>query len=450
MDRSFPLGRRRRDTSRRAPRVAVISALTLAFASGLVGSAVDTAAADRERELDRHKSSITRGIDRQQTDLRRATRRVDSASGALESSRVQLGEARRGLTSTLGQLAAARQVDVEARSRLAAVDQRLDIAEGDLAQARSLVSDTQEGLERFVVESMSSSNPSLISVDALAAGDDGLGFPEVLSFAESVASAQTSSIDDLEAAQVMMRLREERVEQLRRLAARERARAAEHLTRTTGLVAEARDRRQQVQALVLERRDSRRNAASARQRDRRALKSMRAERERVSALLSKVRMRQALQPPTTSSSGSAGSSRSTSSSGSTGNGVLSSPVPGAYVSSPFGMRLHPIFKVMKLHDGTDFGAGCGTPVRAAASGRVVSQSYNTGFGNQVVIAHGTVNGTSVATSYNHLSSFSTSWGQQVARGDIIGSVGNTGFSTGCHLHFMVYANGSPVDPAGWL
>lgn len=447
MDRYFPLGRRRVGTSRRARRAAVISALTLALASGLLGSVVDTAAANRERDLDRDKSSITRGIDRQQTDLRRATRRVVSASGALQSSRVQLADARRGLTSTIGQLAAARQVDVEARSRLAAVDQRLEIAAGDLAQARSLVSATQEGLERFAVQSMSSSNPSLISVDALAAGDDGLGFPEVLSSAESVASAQTSSIDDLEAAQVMMRLREERVEQLRRRAARERARAAEHLTRTTGLVAEARDRRQQVQALMLERRDSRRSAASARQRDRQALKSMRAERERVSALLSKVRMRQALQPPTTSSSGSSGS---TSSSGSTGSGVLSSPVPGAYVSSPFGMRLHPIFKVMKLHDGTDFGAGCGTPVRAAASGRVVSQSYNTGFGNQVVIAHGTVDGAAVATSYNHLSSFSTSWGQQVARGDIIGSVGNTGFSTGCHLHFMVYANGSPVDPAGWL
>ncbi len=445
MDRSFPIGRQRRTVSRRGPRAAVTAVVMLALAGGLF----TPAAADRERQLDRNKSSITRGIDRQQATVERASQRLQRASGALQSSQLRLADARSGLTSTLGRLAAARQLDVEARNRLAAVEQRLETAEGDLKDARRLVSETRTGLERFAVQSMASSSPGLIGVEALAGGDSALGFPEMMSSAESVVSAQTASIDDMDAAQVMMRLREERVEELRAEVARERERAADQLTRTAGLVADARDRRPQVQALVLERRASRRDAAAARQRDRRILKSMRQERARVSALLSKVRMRNAVSAPAHGSSSEAVGTGG-GSGGWSGGGVLASPVPGAYVTSPYGMRLHPIFKVMKLHDGTDFGAGCGTPVRAAANGKVVSQSYSTGFGNQVVIAHGTVSGTPLASSYNHMTRYITSWGQRVSRGDVIGYVGSTGFSTGCHLHFMVYSSGTPVDPAGWL
>jgi murein DD-endopeptidase MepM/ murein hydrolase activator NlpD len=114
------------------------------------------------------------------------------------------------------------------------------------------------------------------------------------------------------------------------------------------------------------------------------------------------------------------------------------------------MRLHPILNVYKLHDGTDFGVGCGTPVLAAAAGEVVSAYGSEGYGNQLVLNHGTVNGQGLATSYSHLTSFSASPGDSVQQGDIIGYSGNTGYSTGCHLHFMVYENGTPVNPMGWI
>ena len=71
-------------------------------------------------------------------------------------------------------------------------------------------------------------------------------------------------------------------------------------------------------------------------------------------------------------------------------------------------------------------------------------------GNQTVIEHGNIDGVYMATSYNHQTSFAVSAGGLVDRGEVIGYVGTTGYSTGCHLHFIVYANGSTTDPMNYL
>lgn len=104
----------------------------------------------------------------------------------------------------------------------------------------------------------------------------------------------------------------------------------------------------------------------------------------------------------------------------------------------------------KLHDGTDFGAGCGTPIYASAGGTVSWATYRGGYGNQVLLNHGWLNGAPMATSYSHMSRFAVSSGQRVSRGQLIGYVGTTGYSTGCHLHWMVYVNGSTRNPVSYL
>lgn len=130
-------------------------------------------------------------------------------------------------------------------------------------------------------------------------------------------------------------------------------------------------------------------------------------------------------------------------------GTFSRPAPGP-ISSPFGMRFHPVRGIYKLHDGTDFAAACGTPVQAAATGRVVESGYSAAWGNRVVVDHGVVAGARVRTTYNHLSAPGAAVGSVVARGQVLGIVGTTGFSTGCHLHFGMERNGSLVDPMGYL
>lgn len=116
------------------------------------------------------------------------------------------------------------------------------------------------------------------------------------------------------------------------------------------------------------------------------------------------------------------------------------------ISSRFGRRLHPIFHTWRMHTGVDIGAGYGAPVRAAAAGQVVVAGEISGYGNAIVVDHG--NG--LATLYGHLSRFGVHQGQRVGAGDTIGAVGNTGNSTGPHLHFEVRVNGTPVDPLPYL
>jgi murein DD-endopeptidase MepM/ murein hydrolase activator NlpD len=124
----------------------------------------------------------------------------------------------------------------------------------------------------------------------------------------------------------------------------------------------------------------------------------------------------------------------------------------ASVSSEFGMRFHPILGYRRLHAGIDFGAGCGTPVHAAASGDVIlarPESQTGGYGNQLVIDHGLHRGVGLTTTYNHLTRFAVTGGH-VARGQVVAYSGTTGTSTGCHLHFETRQDGNPVNPRRWL
>ncbi len=115
------------------------------------------------------------------------------------------------------------------------------------------------------------------------------------------------------------------------------------------------------------------------------------------------------------------------------------PVSGP-ITSPFGMRWG------TLHPGIDIGVPSGTPVHAAAAGKVVWCGWMSGYGNLVMIDHGG----GYATVYGHNTSVSVSCGQEVAQGQVIASSGCTGFCTGPHVHFEVRVNGNPVDPLGYL
>ncbi|RHA39526.1 peptidoglycan DD-metalloendopeptidase family protein [Cellulomonas rhizosphaerae] len=117
-----------------------------------------------------------------------------------------------------------------------------------------------------------------------------------------------------------------------------------------------------------------------------------------------------------------------------------------HVTSEYGMRFHPILHYTRLHAGIDLRTYCNTKVYAGRDGIVMWSKFRFGFGNQVMIDSGTVNGNSLAESYNHLTRGVVSSGQYVERGQLIGYSGNTGTSAACHLHFEVYVNGHTVNP----
>ena len=124
-------------------------------------------------------------------------------------------------------------------------------------------------------------------------------------------------------------------------------------------------------------------------------------------------------------------------------GALLWPVSGR-ISSPYGWRVHPIFRTREFHTGIDIAAPWGTPIEAAAAGVVIFTGWMRGYGMLVIIDHG--NG--LSTTYSHLSSYSVYVGEQVTRGQVIAKIGSTGWSTGPHLFFEVRQNGEPVDPLG--
>ncbi len=125
------------------------------------------------------------------------------------------------------------------------------------------------------------------------------------------------------------------------------------------------------------------------------------------------------------------------------------PLHGRF-SSPFGWRTHPIFKTKTFHSGQDIAAPMGTPIKASNSGKVIYSGWYGGYGKVVIIDHGNFNGQPLTTLYAHMSSQKVSVGQKVTKGQVIGLVGSTGYSTGPHCHFEVRVNGKPVNPLAYV
>ncbi len=128
-------------------------------------------------------------------------------------------------------------------------------------------------------------------------------------------------------------------------------------------------------------------------------------------------------------------------------GKMAWPVSGYNrITSYYGYRIHPIFKVKKLHTGIDIGAPTGAAILAASDGTVIFADSLGGYGKAMMVDHGG----GIVTLYAHNSSFVASVGKKVKRGDVIAKAGSTGNSTGPHLHFEVRKNGAYVDPLPWL
>ena len=116
-----------------------------------------------------------------------------------------------------------------------------------------------------------------------------------------------------------------------------------------------------------------------------------------------------------------------------------------HTAAGFGMRMHPIYRTKRFHEGMDFAAPAGTPVMATGDGEVAETEIRGAQGLKVVIDHGY----GYKTVYAHLEKFNVKKGQKVVRGQVIGQVGNSGMSTAPHLHYEVHKNGKPVNPINY-
>ena len=407
--------------------VVVLALLAAAFASPV--------SADDKDDLQKQKRGVSGEISGAKKAFDESSKKFAGAVAALKKAQSQLDSAEAHLGSTRGELATAEARDAQMQAELAKSEAELDAAKARLAKGKKELATSEIRVQQFTVESLQEGDRGLQAFGDLLRGEDPTTFSQRMSLSESVSDAQLATMQRLAASKVILQLNREKVQQLRDEVAAAREAAAANLERKQQLEADAEDQAQEVDRLVDARATARNSAAAIKRDDEKRLKELENERARLNARLA------ALAAKDRKSGGK--------SAGGDSGGTLSRPVSGP-ITSPYGMRRHPITHVYKLHDGTDFSAGCGTPIKAAAAGTIIEQYYNGGYGNRVILNNGIKRGQSVVTTYNHLTRFAKSRGAHVSRGEVIGYVGSTGYSTGCHLHFMVIANGKTTNPMGWL
>jgi murein DD-endopeptidase MepM/ murein hydrolase activator NlpD len=421
--RHFPRATRRAQTRRRA--------LTALASIGLVvGVAGVPAAAD---ELDDERVKVEEKLEDKHDHVHAANAELDAATDAWLAAREEHAAAQSHLAQTQGELAAAQALDEQMQRRLDVAVARLDRAQAALDAGRADMGVQEDRVKQMVVATYEQGDPALMGLSMVFTTQDPSQLAGTMNASSDVVNVESAILDQLEAAEVLLQVREDELRSAKADVAKRRKAAADNLARKQALEVAAREAEARVAQMVTLRAEARATAVKAKNADLAALAKLQAERDRIAALIAA----QAMQ----------GSGSYVGPDG--GNGFLSMPVEGS-VTSPYGWRTHPIWGHRSLHDGIDFGAACGTPIRAAAPGKVLSTYYQSAWGNRVIVDHGVKHGVSVATISNHLSGYAVSAGDRVKRGDVIGYVGSTGWSTGCHLHWTVLQAGEAVDPMTWL
>jgi murein DD-endopeptidase MepM/ murein hydrolase activator NlpD len=335
------------------------------------------------------------------TSIQSFSNRIDSLQGEIQATQDRLDRAQSSLDRQKNEL-------LEVRDRLEVARDRLARLRSELATARRL-------LAARLVEIYKSDTPDALTVVLEADGFDDL--LERTEFLERI------SDQDREITDRVRGLRDQAQDQaveLAKLEEREQL-AAERILRERDQIASAQNQ------LV----SSRDQLAGARADKRGALASVRAQKEDAMEDLASLEAEQARV---------AGALQGAPGPIKQGSGQLIWPVNGP-VTGVFG-EVRP----GHLHSGVDIAVPEGTPIRAADSGRVALMGWVGGYGNYTCVQHTAT----MSTCYGHQSSFATSNGASVTQGQVIGYSGNTGNSTGPHLHFEVRINGSPVDPMGYL
>ena len=393
-----------------------------------------------------------------------AAQKAADAKAALQESSAVLVAASAKLQDSEANLAGAQAVLAVAQQALVTAQRKDSETAGSLAQTEillkasdKLVQQNQDALDKAQVEvgqmarEQYQQNSTLIGIVTVVTPATTGSMNDKLQWATTMFETSATAITRLEDTQAQLADAKNARAVLEARADIARRDAAAQLGASQTAQQTASDAAAKVQAAVDANNAAKAAAAAAVAQDQADAAAQQAEVDSVNARIAQrlADEKAALAAAQAAAANKSGSGGSTSSAPASSSGLIR-PIPGAPITSPYGMRLHPILHVWKLHDGTDFGAGCGTPVHAAASGTVTEEYYNGGYGNRLFIDHGIINARALTTSYNHLSGYAVGVGQHVTQGQVIAYVGTTGYSTGCHLHFMLWVNGTMVNPANYL
>jgi murein DD-endopeptidase MepM/ murein hydrolase activator NlpD len=403
---------------------------TAVLALALAATAIPHASANDD-DLKHKQKQVERAVTRAGHELDESSAAFRSATAKVKAAREELATARGVLSAARAKVTTARIRDQEMQDRLQVAVTRLAVARTDLAAGERDLQGQRDQVANTITDYYEQGDPTLLGLASVLDAEDPAEITRRLSFMDTVVGQENRAYDDLYAAEVLLTVRETQVQKAKETVADRRREAAEHLVEMKRLESEAQAAAGSVRRLVVANVAARQHALSVRRADQVELRKLQAREQQI-----KERILAAAAHATGGYHGNT-------------SGLLNKPVDGP-VTSPYGYRVHPIYGYYSLHDGTDFGAGCGQPLWAVAGGTVTDEYYSSVWGNRLYLSLGNVNGKNVTVIYNHLSGYRASVGEGVSRGETVGYVGTTGWSTGCHLHFTVMVNGDPVDPMGWI
>jgi murein DD-endopeptidase MepM/ murein hydrolase activator NlpD len=441
----------------RTLRAAVVIAVASALSLALLGP---HAYAD---ELTTQRAKVKEQIAKTKSDLNESTKTLSAAVVAVDKAQNKLDAATARLTTTRQALRVAQTKDTQIAAKLQQARANLAVAVAAVVAGQARL-EAQQAKAGQVVRDQYQKQTNLLPIALLVDPDSSEDLQTRLQWSTTLFDTAQAEIDRLTLLQRQLNAaRARQAEQEAKFAAA-RSEAAANLKIKKGLEARAAAQEATVARLLGQRKTAEDAAATDVAKDKARYSELVKERASVERRIATRIAKAAAERKRAAERKAAQRSRSTakhnhrsshprrsthhSTMSSAGHG-FSFPVA-AHITSPFGMRFHPVLHYWKLHDGTDFGAGCGTPIRAPRAGRVAERYYNAGYGNRLMIDHGYLGGRYVTTGYNHASRYIVRVGQLVQKGQVIGYVGSTGFSTGCHLHLMVWLNGRLRNPMTWF
>jgi len=399
----------------------LVKGLCAALAGLLAISVVAIAPASANTNDDLRK--IRERIKQAAYELEVATAKVQRISGELQTVQRKLPAAKKKLSEARTRLQRAQIADREAtaqvkaaQSHLESVTSRVKLTEAKLAATEQRIGQIARNL--YI-------HGSLSTVEVVLESTDPNDFTQRLAVTQAYTRSQNSSLARLLDSQGELNSLRGEALRTRSEVSRLKAEARQKLLERRAATSAAQAAEAEVSSLIKRRQIALSDAEEDREAVKREYEELKEEQQR----LEEIARRE--------------------SRGYTGpefTGEMLWPVAGAGITSRPGIRVHPIYGYRACHAGVDMGARTGTPILAAASGRVAEVAYLSGYGNTVIITHGS----GISTLYAHMSRFGVGKGDQVAKGDTIGFVGSTGRSTGPHLHFEVRVDGAPYDPLGWF
>ncbi|HRA49447.1 peptidoglycan DD-metalloendopeptidase family protein [Actinotalea sp.] len=416
----------------------IVAALltTLALAVGSVPAAADELD-DQRAQTEARQAAVDAALEALAAELEHTDAALVQAYAELQGIQAQIPVAAEQLATAEGLLAQLQREAAIIADRLAAAQAEEATIAGQIATDTARADVTRAAIGQMARDAykgdMASSSLSAV-LDAGSTDE----FVEQSALASMALRTQTQALRDLDQILGVNRNREVRLAAVREQITALKAEADAKVAQAAEAAAQAAARKAELDALEAEARDK----AAVIEAQKQSQLALEAELEaQEAALAADLAAIVAAQEAARRAAGQ-------SPVGSTAAQPFTNPtsVNPIYKTSDYGNRFHPVLLYWRLHAGTDLRTYCGTPIYAGAAGTVQWAYYRAGYGNQVMVNHGYWNGSSLMSSYNHMSSFSVGQGQQVSQGQLLGYSGNTGTSAACHLHFEVYVNGATVDP----